>query len=222
MHAWNLCPADAIRLQKEFSPRLAIQGMPERITTVAGVDCAFSRAENTGFCAIVLFSFPGLDVLEERFFKSGVDFPYIPGLLSFREGPLVMGALALLSRTPDVLVFDGQGIAHPRRFGIASHLGLVCGIPSIGCAKSRLYGSYDEPGPDAGSRSPLLADDGERIGAVVRTRSRVKPVFVSPGHLFGVNEAADFMMRCVRTYRVPLPTRIADIRVAEYKQSCLS
>ena len=137
-------------------------------------------------------------------------FPYIPGLLSFREIPVLLDAIARLRSRPQLLVVDGHGIAHPRRFGIASHLGVVADVPTIGCAKSRLTGKHEEPGPLPGDCSPLLSRDGELIGRVVRTKARTRPLFVSIGHKIGLETAVEIVLRCLRGYRLPEPTRLAD------------
>jgi deoxyribonuclease V len=151
-----------------------------------------------------------------------ISFPYVPGLLSFREAPLIISVFKTVEAVPDCIIFDGQGIAHPRRFGIASHVGLILGIPSIGCAKSRLYGLHEEPGSDCGSRSRLVDAHDQPIGVVLRTKKNVQPVFVSPGHLIGIEESADIIMECRDGYRIPAPTRLAHIRVGEYKRSMQS
>lgn len=218
-HRWDITPAEAIALQRELASRVVCEGMPAVVRHVAGVDLAFDKSESAGYCAIVTFSFPDMRVVEERFCRDRVAFPYVPGLLSFREGPLVLKTFLLCGITPDLVLFDGQGIAHPRRFGIASHMGLLLGIPSIGCAKSRLYGVCDEPGREKGLYSILRDPEGHAIGAAVRTRANTKPVFVSPGHCVGLDEAVDLVLRCCGRYRIPEPTRIAHNRVGEYKRS---
>ncbi len=213
---WECSVQEAIAIQKNLAGNAIIKGKPEKINYIAGIDIALTP-DGTGYCIIAVFSFPALELCEEVFSSDTINFPYVPGLLSFREGPLVMKAYERLSIKPDVLVFDGQGIAHPRRFGIASHIGVLLDIPSIGCAKSRLFGTYSEPEPDRGSRA-YLYDNEEIIGVVLRTRSHVKPVFVSPGHRIGIDEAADIMMQCTGNYRIPVPTRYAHCRVTEYKR----
>lgn len=218
-HGWDIPVQEAIRLQRELSGRIRCSGTPKRVRSIAGVDLAFDGRSAEGFCGIVVFSYPRLEVIEERYCRDSVRFPYVPGLLSFREGPLFLKTCAMLSIRPDIIIFDGQGIAHPRRLGIASHMGLILETPSVGCAKSRLFGSFDEPGELKGSQSALRGNDGEIIGAVLRTRDRVRPVFVSPGHLIGVKEAVRLVMSCVDGYRIPLPTRLAHKRVGEYKRS---
>ena len=156
-------------------------------------------------------------VVEERTARRKLRFPYVPGLLTFREGPAALAALGKLREKPDVLMFDGQGIAHPRRFGIASHVGLIAGIPSVGCAKSRLTGTHRQVGERRGNNVHLV-DDGEVIGVVLRTRDGVRPVFVSPGHLCDLDSARSLTLRCATRYRLPEPTRLADQRVAAYRR----
>ena len=216
-HPWDVTPAEAVRVQRELAESVVIGGMPDPVRTVAGIDIALGRADARGYCGIIAFSYPELVIVDRAFAEGAIGFPYVPGLLSFREGPLILAALAQLAIRPDLLVFDGQGIAHPRRLGIAAHLGLVTGIPSIGCAKSRLYGAYTEPPAERGARSYLVDPSGAPIGVTLRTRTGVRPVFVSPGHRIGVDEAADFMMSCVSSYRVPTPTRVAHIEVGAFK-----
>jgi len=222
LHSWNVTPAEALQIQKELSRRVVIEGGPGNISVIAGVDCAFSRDDNTGYCAIILFSFPDLTIIEEQYHHGDIPFPYVPGLLSFREGPLILETYKKLTRKPDCIIFDGQGIAHPRRFGIAAHMGLWLDVPAIGCAKSRLYGSHDGPGSTSGSSSPLSDKNGEQIGIVFRTRDNVKPVYISPGHRVGFESAQIIISRCTGKYRIPVPTRIADIKVGEYKRSLIS
>lgn len=220
MHPWDVTPREAVEIQRSLAGKVVCRGRPGRIGFIAGVDIAFDKDTGNGFCGIIVFTWPFLGVVEERFLKDRLLFPYVPGLLSFREGPLFLKTFSLLDAKPGILVFDGQGIAHPRGLGIASHMGVILGLPTIGCAKSRLYGTYEEPGPGKGSRCPLYGKGGDIIGVVLRTRSGVRPVFVSPGHRIGIEEAADIMMECAGPYRVPVPTREAHIRVGRYRGSC--
>lgn len=178
----------------------------ERVTTVAGVDAGYG--EGMVRAAVVVLSYPTLEVVAYAVATRTVDFPYTPGLLTFREGPAILDALDKLASAPDLLIFDGQGIAHPRRLGIASHIGLLVDIPSIGCAKSWLCGQYPEPGSERESFS-YLVDKGETIGAVLRTRRDVKPVFVSIGHRLDLTSSIDYVLACCRGYRLPEPTRWA-------------
>jgi deoxyribonuclease V len=176
---------------------------------VAGLDAAFSLDGKYCLAAAVLWDLHSRDVVESRLVQRRVTFPYRTGLLSFREAPALLAALRKLQQPPDVLLCDGQGIAHPRRLGIACHIGLFYRLPSIGCAKSRLIGTFSEPGPLRDSRSPLLVA-GIPVGYVLRTRSHVRPVYVSPGHLTDLETACAMVLRCTSHYRIPEPTRLAD------------
>lgn len=204
---WPATVAEAKPIQERLAREVRLVPLAGEPATVAGVDAAFARGRILAVAA--LFSFPSLEPIETAHADLAVTFPYVPGYLSFREAPALMAALAKLSRPPDLLICDGQGIAHPRRLGIASFLGVLLGIPTIGCAKSRLVGEYEEPGPERGALSPLV-DRGETVGAVVRTRDRVRPLFVSPGNLITLPEAVDLVLRCAVRYRLSEPQRAAD------------
>ncbi len=208
MHPWDVSLEEAIAIQERLRPLVQMTNSValDQIRTVAGVDASY---EEVGQAAIVLFSFPELEIIDQARATRASVFPYAPGLLSFREGPVVLDALAKLTQQPDLLIFDGQGHAHPRRFGLACHLGLYLDCPSIGCAKTRLIGTYAEPGPNKGDAAPLL-DQGETIGMVVRTRANTRPVFVSVGHKIDLPTAVEVVLRCVRGYRLPETTRAAD------------
>jgi deoxyribonuclease V len=182
--------------------------LPRPLRTVAGVDVSYEKHGDLFFAAVVVLSFPELESVEEAFAASRVTFPYIPGLLSFRELPVVLEAFRSLRTVPDAVLVDGQGIAHPRRLGIASHLGLWLDLPTVGCAKSRLCGEHPPPGTRRGDQVPLTLD-GERIGTVLTTRDRVKPLFVSPGHKTDIAAATELALACARRYRMPEPTRLA-------------
>jgi deoxyribonuclease V len=209
-HPWDIDPAAAIALQRELAAKVIRKTAFGPVTTIAGVDA--SCRDGIAWAAVVAFDFPGMDMVEYVTAERPVDYPYVPGLLSFREAPAVLDALAKLSLTPDLLLFDGHGIAYPRRLGIASHVGLLVDKPSIGCAKRRLVGNYDEPARERGNYTYLHDDgaDGEVIGAVVRTRTGVKPVFVSTGHRISLDAAIDVVLVCGRGYRLPEPIRWAD------------
>jgi deoxyribonuclease V len=207
-HRWDVSPAEAMAIQKRLAP-LARAGTPARLDdvhTVAGIDASY---RDVGRAAVVVLTFPALEVVERAVATVESVFPYVPGLLSFREGPVVLAALSRLRARPDLLVFDGQGYAHPRRLGLASHIGLLWDLPSIGCAKSRLVGQHDEPGPAVGDRAPLV-DGGETVGAVLRTRPGTRPLFISPGYRMDLETAVTVVLRCLRGYRLPEPTRLAD------------
>ena len=214
LHRWDISAKEALALQKQLRPLVgqADTLALDQIRTVAGLDVSYVGREGEtkqGRAAVVVLSFPDLKVIEQVTAVTEVIFPYVPGLLSFREGPALLAALERLETQPDVLLFDGQGYAHPRRFGLACHLGMYLDRPAIGCAKSRLIGTYAEPGPSQGDSAPLL-DHGEVIGMVVRTKARVRPVFVSTGYRIDLQTAVAVVLCCTRGYRLPEPTRLAD------------
>lgn len=200
--------AQARALQEELRTRVIVEDTAETPHIIAGVDVGYDMQRNLAHASIVTLS-PELALLEQVTAFAPVEFPYIPGLLSFREIPAILAALAQLKSPPDLLMVDGQGIAHPRRMGIAAHLGVLLDKPSIGVAKSRLSGSYTMPGDCKGAVSPLMMGR-ERIGTVLRSRDRVKPLFVSPGHRVSVESALVITRRCLTKYRLPEPTRLAD------------
>lgn len=208
-HPWPTTAAEAIAVQKALAPRVRPNGRPGRVRRVAGVDVAFPGGGAVTRAAVVVLSYPGLAVVERAAVEAPTRFPYVPGLLSFREAPAVLAALAALEEPPDLLMVDGQGLAHPRRFGIACHVGLLADLPAIGVAKSRLTGTHAEPGPERGARAPLM-DGAETIGMVLRTRAGVRPLYVSAGHRIDLAAAVDWVLACAPRYRLPEPTRLAD------------
>lgn len=217
-HRWDLSPREAIELQTQLAARILLKDDPGDIHLVAGVDMSLDKRANTGFAGIIVFDYPSLNEVERVSASGPLSFPYIPGLLSFREGPLLLKAFEKLVNIPDVILFDGQGIAHPRRLGIASHLGLILDRPSIGCGKSHLYGDYEEPAEQRGDRMPLRAPDTKAVlGAVLRTKDRVNPLFISPGHRISQRRAVEIVLDCCDGYRIPKPTRWADDWVAKIK-----
>ncbi|MCC2670633.1 MAG: deoxyribonuclease [Armatimonadetes bacterium] len=207
---WDLPPAQAIALQKRLASEVSLDDAVDRIELAAGVDMALGRFAQTGRAAVVVWRAADGVVVEEHTVELPITLPYIPGLLAFREGPLVEAALRGIRSEPDVLLFDGQGIAHPRRLGIAAHLGVLLDRPTIGVGKTRLFGRADDPGPNPGDRTPLLAPDGEQIGVFLRTSTRGNPVYVSPGHRVSPQTAGDIVMACVRGHRLPEPVFLAD------------
>lgn len=202
--------AQALEIQNNFSDRVIKHDILPDVKHIAGVDMSIKRASKTAIASVVLLNYPDLEIVDVQTASGNLDFPYIPGLLSFRELPLTVTACEKLSITPDLVIVDGQGIAHPRRFGLASHLGIMLDIPTVGCAKSRLCGSHNEPKNEPGSYSDLVDKD-EIIGAVLRTKHGVKPVYVSIGHKISLNTAIHWIMRCCRGYRLPQPTRLAHL-----------
>lgn len=209
LHRWNLNPKTAVRVQRELSRQVALSWDGRDVRSVAGIDVSVKNGRARA--AIVVLGFPNLEPIEGVTAEADALFPYVPGLLTFREGAVILSAWEKLTLRPDLLLFDGQGIAHPRGFGLAAHMGLWLDRPSIGVAKSRLYGLYEPPGPDKGDVANLLDErDRDRVvGAVLRTRTRVKPVYVSPGHQIDVATAVRFTLACCTRYRLPETTRWA-------------
>ncbi|MDN5871969.1 MAG: deoxyribonuclease V [Nitrococcus sp.] len=216
-HDWAVTPKQAIALQRKLAAQVLLRPGPKNVRCVAGVDAGFADHGRTARAAVVVLSFPRLAPLEIQTAFEPAPFAYIPGLLSFRELPAILRALEKLAALPDLVLCDGQGIAHPRRFGIAAHLGVVTGLPTIGVGKSRLIGDYQEPGPEKGCVVPLI-DAQERIGSVVRTRTAVRPLFISPGHRTDYASAVQWTLACTTRYRLPEPIRMAD-RVASARQA---
>jgi len=206
LHPWNLEPRDAIATQKRLASQIVLEGSPQDVRTVAGAD--ISTAGGKGRGAVVVLSYPDLRLLESQVVETELTFPYIPGLLAFREVPVLAEAFQRLSLRPDLLLVDGQGLAHQRRFGIACHLGLLLDLPTIGCAKSRLVGEHGPLEHEAGSRTELR-DGPDILGLVLRTRAGVTPVYVSVGHRIGLGEAVEWTLRLCRGYRLPEPARLA-------------
>lgn len=210
--------ARAFEFQRELSKKVIRERRFGELKTVAGADLSILKSEKKLICGIIMFSYPDLNEIERVYTVSDEKFPYIPGLLAFREGPAIIETFKRLRQRPDLLIIDGQGIAHPRGFGIACHVGVLLDVPAMGIAKKRLYGNYDEPGEKRGSRSTLLSKEGDVIGTVLRTRDNTKSVFVSPGHKIDTESAMEIALECARGYRIPEPTRRADIYVAGLKK----
>ncbi|MEJ2149151.1 MAG: deoxyribonuclease V [Chloroflexota bacterium] len=207
-HPWDLTPQEAIALQKRLAPQVDTHTPLDldSVRLVAGVDV--SVKDNVSRAAIVVLTFPALKVVEAATARLPTPFPYVSGLLSFREGPVILAARRNLSHQPNVTIFDGQGIAHFRRIGIASHIGLWWDAPTVGCAKSRLVGAHAELGPEKGAFQPLWHNK-EQVGVILRTRTHVKPVYVSVGHRITLDSARELVLRCTTRYRLPEPIRAA-------------
>jgi len=210
VHRFDVGYHEAVAIQNELRSDVVRTGTPRPLRLVAGADVSYAKKAVTMYAAVVVVAWPSLEVVEEVTAQCAAEFPYIPGLLSFREMPALLAAFEKLRSAPDVIVCDGHGVAHPRGFGIASHLGVLLNVPAIGCAKKRLVGDYEEPGPEKGSRVPLLLD-GRTIGTVLRTRERVKPVFVSVGHRIGLRSAVRIVLDAATRSRLPEPTRLAHV-----------
>lgn len=208
-HDWPVEPKRAVALQNELRSRVRPVDELPHLHRVAGVDVGFEDGGRTTRAAVVVLSWPGLEVVDLALARRATSFPYVPGLLSFRELPAVVEAMALLCTEPQLLFCDGQGIAHPRRFGIACHLGVIADLPAIGVGKSRLVGEAGEPGREKGAHVPLVDGD-ETVGHVLRTRTGVKPVYVSPGHRVSTGTAVELVLAATPRYRLPEPIRQAD------------
>lgn len=221
LHSWEVSPKEAVRIQAEVvRPEVRVSRLPRKVRLVAGGDCAFDKADGHAHAAWVLWDADAGEVVERAWATVELTFPYVPGLLTFREGPALLAAWQKLRRRGDVdlLMFDGQGLAHPRRCGLATHMGVWMDLPSIGVAKSRLCGEVaGEPGRERGQSTDLV-DGGELIGKVLRTRDGVRPLFVSIGHRVTLDDAVRLTLACGRGYRLPEPTRQADRLVGQVKR----
>ncbi len=211
LHDWDIRSNEAGRLQRDLASSVVrARCLFSSPRFVDGVDMSVNRARNTARAAVVVVSFPQMEPVEVRLAEGHLSWPYVPGFLSFREAPLVLEACSLVETVPDLVIVDGHGTAHPRRLGLASHLGLFLDVPTIGCAKSLLCGVHETPGSERGSTADIV-DDGEKVGVAVRTRSNVRPVYVSIGHRCGFADAVDSVLHCCSSYRLPEPTRLAHL-----------
>ncbi|HEY0658180.1 MAG TPA: deoxyribonuclease V, partial [Pyrinomonadaceae bacterium] len=217
LHEWNLSPQQAIELQKQLAYEVVRQdAFDAPVKTVAGIDLGFDVKNDTCRAVVVVLSFPALELIETAEAILPIQFPYVPGLLSFRETPVAVVALEKLNVAPDLILCDGQGIAHPRRFGIACHIGLLTNIPSIGVAKSLLVGKYESLDATRGSVASLFHRN-EEIGVALRTKDNVQPVYVSIGHKISLETATNYVLQCAVKYRLPETTRLAD-KLASYRK----
>jgi deoxyribonuclease V len=208
LHGWDLTPKEAIALQTALRGRVVREDRIGDVRRIAGVDVGFEQDGRVTRAAVAVLAYPELALVEEVVVRVATTFPYVPGLLSFREAPAVLAAFEKVRVAPDLILYDGQGIAHPRRFGIASHVGLLLDCPSIGVAKTRLVGAHKMPANRRGAWAPLR-DAGEEIGAALRTRAGVKPLYVSIGHRVSLETAVRWTLACVTRYRLPETTRWA-------------
>jgi len=210
LHSWQVSTAQALDIQRKLAAQVSRSSQGITPHFIAGVDISAGKGQEMATGAVVVLEYPDLRLVETKVTQGRINFPYVPGLLSFRESPLTLAACEKLSITPDLILVDGQGIAHPRRLGLASHLGLFLNIPTIGCAKSLLCGQHEEPGIEPGSYAEVT-DRGETIGVVLRTRPGVKPVYVSIGHKVDLQTAIYWVLKLCRGYRLPEPTRLAHL-----------
>ena len=208
LHAWNVGYKKAVEIQERLKKSIILKGSVKNCKLIAGADVSYTKESEIFYASVVVFNLQTMERVEEVTASGKVDFPYIPGLLSFRESPILLKAFAKIKSEPDVIILDAQGIAHPRGIGLASHIGLLLDKSSIGCAKTRLIGEYNEVGGEVGSHSRLTVKD-KIVGAVLRTRKNVKPVFVSPGHKIDLKTSIDLILKSCRGYRLPEPVRQA-------------
>jgi len=218
LHSWNFSPKEAVKVQERLSNRIVRKGRLGKVRYVAGADVAFSKNPPLAYAGVIVMTFPDLVIVETQHSVSELIFPYIPGLLSFRESPALLRTFEKLRLKPDLVLIDGQGVAHPRGIGIASHIGLWLDTPTIGCAKSVLFGKYRSPSQKRGSWVPLTDMNDRVIGAAVRTRDKTNPIFVSIGHKINLLSAIRCALACARGYRIPEPTRQADAFVERLKR----
>jgi deoxyribonuclease V len=215
---WSLTPRQAMRLQERLRNRVALEDEFAPIRHVAGADLAFDPVTDVAFAGVIVYRFPEMEEVERRSAQRTLRFPYVPGLLSFRESPVLIAAFARLKTEPDLILIDGHGRAHPRLFGIACHIGVLFDKPVIGCAKSLLVGQYREPGMPRGATTPLIFK-GETVGAVLRTRKNVRPIFVTQGHRVSLETSVELVEKCLDGFRIPKPTREADQYVRRLRQA---
>ena len=213
-HSWNLTPTEAIALQRQMAERVERVDRLESVRFVAGVDVSANDRTGLARAAVAVLSYPRLEEVEVTREEEPLRMPYVPGLLSFREAPVILRAFERVRQVPDLILVDGQGIAHPRRLGIASHLGVLLDLPAIGCAKSIFVGTHGPLAEEVGAQQPLV-DHGEVVGMAVRTRARVKPMYISIGHRISLATAVRYVLACGRGYRLPEPTRLADKHAGE-------
>ena len=218
LHSWDLQYSEAVKVQQELRDRLILETPEINLRLVAGADVSYSKGSNEFFASVVVLEMPDMSIVEESTAKGQVDFPYIPGLLSFREAPVLIKALEGVKNTPDVIIFDGHGISHPRGMGLASHMGLILDLPSIGCAKKILVGKHEPVGNEVGDHEPIVYKD-NTVGAALRTKLNVKPVFVSPGHRMDIPSAVEIVLKACRGYKLPEPTRQAHLSVNRFRES---
>jgi deoxyribonuclease V len=216
LHPWDITPRQAMRIQEDLRSRVVLKNEFGDLKVIAGADVALDKKRGQGYAGAIAYAFPELGEIERQGATGPLHFPYVPGLLAFREAPILLEALEALKVEPDLIIFDGQGRAHPRRMGIATHMGILLDTPTIGCAKSRLIGTHGDVGPEVGDYASL-SHENQVVGAVLRTRRGIRPIFVSPGHKIDLPTSIAIIMKCLDGYRVPKPTRKADHYVGAIK-----
>ncbi|MFB0526238.1 MAG: deoxyribonuclease V [bacterium] len=226
LHSWQVSPEKARKIQEKLRNKVVLRSSFKSISQInfiAGCDVGYDEKKRRAYGSVVLLTFPELKLVEKKGAMETSEriFPYLPGLLTFREGPVLIAALRKLKKSPDIVIFDGQGIAHPERFGLATHMGLLLRVPTIGCAKSILYGHYEEPVNLKGAYTFLKDEGGELIGSSLRTKKNVKPVFVSQGHKIDLDQALDIILSCCRRGKIPEPLRLAHLETVRVLKSGL-
>ncbi len=217
MHDWNITPKEAIKIQNQLAQNVVFQDIPNNISTIAGFDVSYSYQNNKMIAGAVILEYPSLKEIDRYFYIKEITFPYIPGFLSFREAPAIVELINKNFINTDIFFFDGHGIAHPRGLGIASHVGVLLNISTIGCAKKKLVGDYEIPENSRGSYSNLVYKE-NIIGKVLRTKVHVKPIYISVGNLLILENLSQFVLNCTKKYRLPEPTRLAHLAVTDYKR----
>lgn len=218
VHPWNVTPLEAVAIQNKLRDFVSLTWTHPSVSRVGGLDCSYTRGSDEGYAAVVVMGWPQLEEIEVAWTKAPITFPYIPGLLTFREAPLLLQAWTQLHHYPDLIFVDGQGIAHPRSMGLATHLGLLLDIPAIGCAKTPLVGGNPLVGNMRGDSIPLFHQD-RQVGAALRTRTGVKPIYVSSGHQIDLKTALQWVLETCRGYRLPEPLRRAHNRANQFRSS---
>jgi len=218
LHEWPKTQDEAVRIQETLKSKISIEKKYGSINLITAIDTAYNEKVNRIYAAAATMTYPDLKDVERVVAEKEAEFPYIPSLLSFREGPVLLKTLSRLAKKPDILIFAGHGIAHPRSFGLASHMGLILDIPTIGCARRCLSGEYREPPSGKGGCSSLFVSNVE-CGFVYRTKTNVKPMFISPGHKCGIRDALEIIVSCLREYRMPHPLRMAHLYANKYRQA---
>jgi deoxyribonuclease V len=218
LHEWPQNASEAVKIQEELKSRIILNDDKKKPNLIAAVDTAYNEKNNRLYASAVTVKLPELEAVGRAVAEVDAEFPYIPALLSFREGPVIIKALSRLVDRPDAIIFAGHGIAHPRAFGLASHLGLMFNIVSVGCARKKLVGEFDMPSENKGGCSPLIYNDNE-CGYVYRTKSNVKPMFISPGYKCSNSGALDIVVGCLSRYRMPVPLRLAHLYANKYRKS---
>jgi len=220
-HSWNITLDEAKVLQNSLAQKIKIRHLPSSIKRVAGFDVSYLKEKNTLIAGMVIIDYPSLNFQDSFVITDKINFPYVPGYLSFREAPVILKLIEKYVHLADIFIFDGHGIAHPRGFGIASHIGVLTNQPCIGCAKKRLIGEYKIPDANKGSNTDLVYK-GNIVGKVLRSKDNIKPLFVSIGHLAMLDEAMRFILSCTGKYRLPEPTRMAHLTVTKFRKSMIS